>query len=64
MTGISPTHMKSRNVIAGATFLARNCAAKNARVNIVMELQRYIRVDAFSKCLRNAQYPSILEDMA
>ena len=50
------------DAIKGASFLARNCASRNNRENLVREIMGWrgennasFRVDALSKCLHNAE---------
>jgi hypothetical protein len=46
------------SVIKGASFLARNCGAKNNRNDVVSKLiAAGFRVDSLSSCLRNADPP-------
>lgn len=44
-------------VVSGATFVARNCHSRNNREAGVRELQKYVRVDSISGCMRNADWP-------
>ena len=51
-------------VIKGASFIASNCGSNNEREDIVLELQKILRVDSLGDCLNNAEPPpgSSLED--
>ena len=49
------------SAIKGAVFIARNCGSLNDREGLVKKLQEYIRVDAISSCLNNAEWPKDIE---
>jgi len=43
------------------SFVASNCTPKNGRTDFVMSLSRYISVQSFGHCLRNANPNDVLE---
>eukprot|EP00922_Rhytidocystis_sp_ex-Travisia-forbesii_P056910 GHVS01084226.1.p1 GENE.GHVS01084226.1~~GHVS01084226.1.p1 ORF type:complete len:519 (+),score=16.00 GHVS01084226.1:174-1730(+) len=57
--GVAPVDFES--AISGASFISTNCNSKkvkNRRLDLFVELSKYIQIDSMGKCLRNKAWPT------